>query len=74
MYEPHKPSGLQQSHGLNRFDNVAPKNDTFRNKEEGAGYLLAERDGCESLNRRVMKHLEKEAHQERKQLSKIDGT
>jgi len=53
---------------------VAPKNDSFRNKEEGGGYLLAERDGFESLNRRVMKHLEKEAQQERKQLSKIDGT
>jgi len=74
MYESHKSPGLQQSHGLNRFENVAPKNDSFRNKQEGGGYLLAERDGYESLNRRVMKHLEKEAQQERKQLSKIDGT
>ena len=62
MYESHKSAGLQQPHGFNRFVNGAAKNDTFQIKEEGAGNLLAERGGSESLNRRVMKHLEKEAH------------
>ena len=74
MYESHKSPSLQHLHGLNRFVNGATKNDSFQIKEEGAGNLLAERGCSESLNKRLMKHLEKEAHQESKQLSKIEGT
>jgi hypothetical protein len=77
MYESQKFPGFPQTHfkqcGLDRLDNGAPKNDSFRIKEEGAGYEQAERGGSESEKRRVMKQLEKEAHQARKQGSTNEG-